>query len=48
MEEHLHIHPVPRWHGDVHFRDSGGETRELPEDLPATARRLRPVFDKLK
>ncbi len=24
IEEHLHIHPVPRWHGDVHFHDSGG------------------------
>jgi hypothetical protein len=24
-----------------------GETRVLPEDLPSTARRLRPVFAKL-
>ena len=28
IEENQHIHPVPRSHGDVHFRDSvGGEPR---------------------
>jgi ATP adenylyltransferase len=47
IEEHLHIHLVPRWSGDTNFMTVVGETRVLAEDLPATARRLRPVFERL-
>jgi ATP adenylyltransferase len=47
IENHLHIHLVPRWSGDTNFMTAVGETRVLPEELTATAARLRPIFEKL-
>jgi ATP adenylyltransferase len=45
--EHLHIHVVPRWNGDSNFMSVVGQTRVLPEELPATGARLRPIFERL-
>ena len=45
--DHLHIHLVPRWNGDTNFMTVVGEVRVLPEELPRTAERLRPIFQKL-
>jgi ATP adenylyltransferase len=45
--EHLHVHAVPRWTGDANFMTAIAETRVLPEDLGSTARRLRPIFERL-
>lgn len=45
--DHLHLHLVPRWNGDTNFMTVVGEVRVLPEELPRTAERLRPLFQKL-
>jgi len=45
--DHLHVHLVPRWTGDTSFISVVGNTRVLPEDLPGTAARLRPIFERL-
>jgi ATP adenylyltransferase len=45
--DHLHMHVVPRWNGDTNFMTIVGQTRVLPEDLSATAEKLRPIFERL-
>ena len=45
--DHLHIHLVPRWTGDTNFMSVVGNVRVLPEELHETARRLRPIFERL-
>jgi ATP adenylyltransferase len=45
--DHLHVHLVPRWNGDTNFMTVVGNVRVLPEDLSATAQRLRPIFERL-
>ncbi len=45
--DHVHMHVVPRWSGDTNFMTVVGETRVLPEELPDTAQKLRPIFERL-
>ncbi len=46
IEDHIHIHIVPRWNGDTNFMPVIGETKVLPELLSQTYEKLKPLFEK--
>ena len=43
---HIHMHVLPRWAADANFMSVIGETRVLPEELPATWGKLRKEFEQ--
>ena len=45
VEDHYHVHLVPRWSGDTNFMSVAGGVRVVPEDLLVTRRRLAPLFE---
>ncbi|MGE5753212.1 MAG: HIT family protein [Deltaproteobacteria bacterium] len=47
IEDHLHLHLVPRWPGDTNFMTAVQTTRVLPESLQQTHARLSPRFGSL-
>lgn len=42
--DHLHIHIVPRWNGDVNFMPVFADVRVVPQALEETFDRLLPFF----
>lgn len=48
IEEHMHIHIVPRWAGDASFMTVLGEVRVIPEHILETYDKLYPIFNALE
>jgi ATP adenylyltransferase len=44
IEDHIHLHVVPRWNGDTSFMPVLGDVKVLPEALLKSAERLRGSF----
>ena len=44
VEDHLHVHIVPRWNGDHNFMAILAEVRVVNEHLIETYQRLKPYF----
>ena len=48
VEEHLHLHIVPRWFGDTNALTVFADVRVIPEHLLATYNNLKPYFKELE
>lgn len=46
IADHLHIHVVPRWQGDVNFMSVLSETRLMAEALDVTYDKLLPILTR--
>lgn len=44
LEEHLHLHVVPRWNGDTNFMPIIAEMKVVSESLRESYRRLKKAF----
>lgn len=47
IEDHIHIHVVPRWQGDTTFMPTIANTKLIPEALDETYDRLHDAFTRM-
>jgi ATP adenylyltransferase len=45
--DHVHLHVVPRWHGDTNFMPIISDTKVISEHIRTTYEQLRPYFEKI-
>lgn len=48
IPQHLHVHLVPRWGGDVNFMTVVGQVRVVPSALDVMADRFREVYARMR
>jgi len=48
IDDHIHVHLVPRWNGDTNFMPLLADTRTMPEHLDATYDTLAQHFSELE
>lgn len=48
IEEHIHMHIVPRWNGDTNFMPVIAETKVVSESLQESYQRLKKAFESEK
>ncbi|MCW5774969.1 MAG: HIT domain-containing protein [Phycisphaeraceae bacterium] len=48
VPQHLHVHLVPRWNGDVNFIEVVGGVRVIPAALEAMSERFRAIVEEMK
>jgi ATP adenylyltransferase len=47
INDHVHMHVVPRWGGDTNFMPVLGDVRVIPESLDRAAEKLRTAYAAL-
>jgi ATP adenylyltransferase len=48
VPQHLHVHLVPRWQGDVNFMAAVGNVRVIPDSLERMGARYRKVWQEMR
>jgi ATP adenylyltransferase len=48
VPQHLHVHLVPRWNGDINFMGAVGNVRVIPASLEAMTRRYREEWGRMR
>ncbi len=47
IDDHIHMHVVPRWNGDTNFMPVLGYTKVIPEGVRETYRKIREILQEL-
>lgn len=47
VDDHIHFHIVPRWHGDTNFMPVLGEVKVISQDLLTTKKNLQAAFKNI-